>query len=58
MIRNNKGEFVAECSECGAETYGGTEDDFRAFVEQIKEEGWKVRKDGEDWLHICPDCQE
>jgi len=57
-IRRDKGELVAECDECGTEFPGGVQDDFRTFIQELKDAGWKIRKDGETWEHICPDCQE
>ncbi len=57
MIRKEKGELIAECSECGEDFPGGVQDDFRAFVEELKAAGWKIKKDGDEWLHICPECQ-
>lgn len=57
MIRKEKGELVASCDECGAEYPGGVQEDFRAFVEELKRDGWQIKKDGEEWLHICPECQ-
>ena len=56
MIRKEDGEFVAMC-ECGEFFSGGTEEDFRRFVQQLKDAGWKVRKEEDEWLHICPECQ-
>jgi hypothetical protein len=29
---------------------------FLAVVEQIKSEGWKVKKVGGEWEHYCPEC--
>lgn len=55
-IRKGDGEFTAECSECGAEEYGGVEDNFLNFVEYIKDLGWKIKKDDDEWVHLCPDC--
>jgi hypothetical protein len=57
-IRNEKGELVCECDECGQEECGGTEDDFRKFVQSLEDGGWKIRKDGDTWEHFCPDCKE
>lgn len=57
MIRREKGELIAECDECGAEHPGGTQDDFRAFVQELKDEGWRIGKDGDVWTHTCPDCR-
>ena len=58
MIRKSKGEYVAECNDCEAEAFGGTQDDFRGFVDDIKAEGWIVKKDGDEWQHFCPSCSE
>lgn len=57
MISKRKGEFFAECNECGHEEYGGVTEDFHEFLAQLKDEGWKIRKDEDEWQHICPDCQ-
>ena len=58
MIRREKGELIAECTECGTEYPGGVCDDFRDFVEELKLNGWKVAKAEDEWTHTCPDCQE
>jgi hypothetical protein len=58
MIRRVRGELVAECDDCGAEYAGGVQDDFRAFVDEIKDAGWQIYKDGDDWCHRCPECQQ
>ena len=52
------GEFVATCNECGHESYGGCLQDFRAFVASLREDGWKIVKDGDEWKHSCQRCQE
>ncbi len=58
MIRKVRGEFVAECNDCGTEYAGGVEEDFRAFVEELKREGWRVSRDGDgEWIHRCFSCQ-
>lgn len=56
MIGKKKGEFVATCEDCGAEFYGGVQEDFRAFVDEIKANGWTVRNNDGDWEHYCEDC--
>lgn len=55
-IRKERGEFVVECCECGMEEFGGTIDDFKEFVQQLKDTAWQIRKDGDEWIHTCPDC--
>lgn len=57
MIRKVKGELVAECNECGDEFPGGVLEWF-PFINDMKENGWKITKDGDEWIHLCPDCQE
>ncbi len=58
MIRKEDGELICEC-ECGETFPGGTEDNFRTFVQHVRDAGWKIRKDEDGtWLHICPGCQE
>ncbi len=59
MIRKDKDEYICECEDCGDQLYGGTTEEFMAFVEQVKKEGWRIRKDqGGEWVHICPICSE
>jgi hypothetical protein len=55
VIRTEKGELIAECSECGEEHYGGTLE-FRDFIDELKDLGWKIKKDGDEWTHICEGC--
>ena len=57
MIRKEDGEFVCECNECGIEEFGGTMEDFREFVQQLKDTGWKIRKLEGEFMHFCPDCE-
>ena len=57
MIRKEKGEFIAECEECGTEHAGGVIDQWSEFIADLKENGWKIAKDQDEWTHTCPDCQ-
>lgn len=58
MIRRSNDEFIAECTECGTEFAGGVEDDFRAFVQALKDAGWQVRNNDGEWEHYCEDCKQ
>ena len=60
MIKKDKhGEFVCICStECGAELFGGIQDDFRVVVTYVKDQGWKIINDDGEWIHLCPDCRD
>lgn len=55
MIHKEDDELVAECDDCGLSEYGGTLE-FKEFVQQLKDTGWKIRKEDGQWLHRCPDC--
>ena len=55
MIHKEQGELVAECEDCGISEYAGTLE-FREFVEHLKDAGWKISKDGEEWIHRCQEC--
>lgn len=54
-IRNVQGELQCECNDCGETHYGGTLE-FQAFIADLKEQGWKTRKDDDEWQHLCPGC--
>lgn len=57
MIRQSRGEYVAECDDCGAKAFGGVTESFLDFVQEIKDIGWRPERNGEgDWLHYCPEC--
>ena len=56
MIRKSDGELVCECDDCGQEEYGGTLE-FSAFIEDLREKGWRARKVEDEWQHDCPTCQ-
>lgn len=57
MIRKECGEFVAMCDLCEeGRHYGGVQDDFLAFVDEIKRSGWSISKQSGEWSHFCPDC--
>lgn len=54
-IHRENGELVASCDDCGHEYYGGTLD-FSDFIRELKNEEWRIVKDGDQWRHFCTDC--
>jgi hypothetical protein len=56
-IRNHNGEHIAECDECGSEVYGGTTE-FLDFIQELKNDGWRIRKVEGEWEHYCEACSE
>lgn len=55
IVRGAKGEIGLACDACpdGIET---EETDFLKALDAAKAEGWKVRRIGGEWAHLCPAC--
>lgn len=51
------GEFRFECDGCDTEPFDYTSEDFSEAWGAAKRDGWRAEKVGEEWLHLCPDCQ-
>jgi hypothetical protein len=60
MLRNLY-ELTCDGNGCGnQETFGpfDVEDSqWTAFLEAAKEEGWRHRKQADEWTHYCPSCR-
>ena len=48
-------EYYLVCDNCGKRI---SFEDFWDAVNYKKENGWKSRKQGEDWIDICNECNE
>ena len=59
MIRRERlGELVCECEDCGAEYRGGITEEFRDFIGELRDAGWKIAKDEDgEFVHCCPECR-
>lgn len=57
MIERTNGMIWFTCDACPEELDTG-ERDFAGANAERKRAGWSAEKVGEDWLHLCPDCQE
>lgn len=55
MIEKDGAHFVASCDFC-SNHHDTEERDFYAAVEAVKRAGWRVFKQGQEWLHKCADC--
>jgi len=33
-------------------------EDFYSSLDELKNNGWKTKKNGNDWEHFCPSCAE
>ena len=47
--------FYCDGDGCDAEIVADVDDDFDAAMEELANNGWVSRKEG-DWFHYCPDC--
>lgn len=58
-VSREQGIVVFQCDgkRC-AEIYEADTKDFNEALNEFRETGWVTRKIGNDWLHVCPDCQE
>ena len=48
--------FEVSCSFCNEYTFVDTDGDWATMLEDIKQDGWKIRKINDDWKHMCPAC--
>lgn len=53
---SDRTELICSCDSCGSEEYGGTME-FRKFIEYLKGQNWKIKKEDDVWVHYCPDCR-
>lgn len=49
------GELHCDCDheDCSKREYAGVLE-FTEFAHVLKETGWEIIKEGEDWIHYCP----
>lgn len=59
MIERSGGRIELNCDECG-DSPGRSfdKDDFDIMIDHAKHEGWRIFKEGKQWLHHCPDCRD
>jgi hypothetical protein len=55
MIQRIHGKVTFECDRCG-EVLNTAEGDFQDALQTLRESGWKAKKIGDDWTHICDEC--
>ena len=48
-----------ECDNCGAEVSYSADYTYKEINYDLKQEGWQIKKDGNDWLDFCcKDCKD
>ena len=48
--------FEIACDSCPEDIELDTGGDWGDLIKQLKDDGWKIRKEGEEWKHYCPGC--
>ena len=56
-IMKTAGAFCLICDNCGGE-HGGSFTGFYDAVDYKKDNGWKSRKNRNEWEDVCPECLE
>lgn len=49
------GSWVFECDTCD-KTIDGESDDFAKAWAHAKQDGWRAKKIGDEWVRGCPGC--
>lgn len=54
MIDHQGGKIIWECDSCDKTFEWDDSDDFQGGWSAAKEEGWRTKKIGDEWVHGCP----
>lgn len=55
-IERQYGKVIFICDECSDEFDTDTKNFDEALQILKDEDEWLITKEGEEWIHICPDC--
>lgn len=58
MIERSHGAIIIRCDFCNDHYEGSPDEDFQIVWEQAKDEGWRVAKIANEWIHECPLCRD
>lgn len=56
-IHFDEGTIHVECNGCNDMHELQDSATFLTAVDEIKNEGWRIDKVDDEWVHICTDCQ-
>lgn len=56
MIDRQGGRVVIECDSCDEVFEGDKGDEFAVVWKAAKDDGWRTKKIGNDWVHGCGKC--
>jgi len=58
MIERSYGKISLICDKCESEeTKPQDSEDFDILISDAKDAGWKIVREGGEWMHICPPCR-
>lgn len=57
MIDRQGGRILIECDSCSEVFDGENGEEFSEVWRHAKEEGWRTKKIGEEWVHGCGKCR-
>lgn len=49
-------KIIFTCDTCDETFTGAQQETFQAVWSRAREDGWRTRKIGTEWVHGCPDC--
>ena len=50
--------FDVSCDSCSAGNERVDAEDFMEAVDYIKKQGWTIKYEEGEYVHICPDCSD
>lgn len=56
MIDRQNGKVVIECDSCEEVFEGEPGEEFAVVWKAAKDDGWRTKKIGDEWVHGCERC--
>ena len=56
MIDRQGGKVLIECDSCDEVFEGEPGDEFSVVWKAAKDDGWRTKKIGDEWVHGCERC--
>ena len=48
--------FEVSCDYCSEDIEIDSNGDWDELLLKIREAGWRIKKEGDEWKHKCPEC--
>ena len=56
MIEREGGKLIWICDTCDEEEAFDKNESFHECWDELKRQGWRTKKIGDEWVHGCPRC--